>query len=64
MLFKESTQEQTEVLDEVLLVIFPVGIGQPNVGVQRQHLNRLELKFILESQTEQRVSVALSDVTG
>lgn len=39
MLFEESAEEQTEVLDEVLLVILPVGVGQPDVGVQRQHLH-------------------------
>lgn len=40
MLFQESAEEQTEVLDEVLLIVLAVGVGQTNVGVQRQHLNR------------------------
>lgn len=38
MLLQESTEKQTEVLDEVLLIVFPVGVGEPNVGVQGQHL--------------------------
>lgn len=40
MLFEEGAEEQAQVLDEVLLVLPPVGVGQPDVSVQRQHLNR------------------------
>lgn len=39
MLFEEGAEEQAEVLDEVLLVVFPVGVRQADVGVQRQHLH-------------------------
>lgn len=38
MFFEEGTQEQAEVLDEVLLVVFPVRVCQTDVRVQRQHL--------------------------
>ena len=40
MLLEEGAEEQAEVLDEVLLVVLPVGVGQPDVGVQGQHLRR------------------------
>lgn len=40
VLFEEGAEEQAQVLDEVLLVVLPVGVGQPDVSVQRQHLNR------------------------
>ena len=39
MLLQEGAEEQAEVLDEVLLVVLPVGVGQPDVGVEGQHLN-------------------------
>lgn len=35
MLLQEGAEEQAEVLDEVLLIILPIGIGQPDVCVQR-----------------------------
>lgn len=38
--FEERAEEQAEVLDEVLLVVLPVGVGQSDVRVQRQHLTR------------------------
>lgn len=40
MFFEEGAEEQAQVLDEVLLVVLPVGVGQPDVSVQRQHLTR------------------------
>lgn len=40
MLLQKRAQEQAEILDEVLLIVLPVGVGQADVGVQRQHLNR------------------------
>lgn len=40
MFFEEGAEEQAEVLDEVLLVVLPVGVGQSDVRVQRQHLTR------------------------
>lgn len=40
MFFEERAEEQAEVLDEVLLVVLPVGVGQSDVRVQRQHLTR------------------------
>lgn len=40
MLFKEGAEEQAEVLDKILLIVLPIGIGQPNISVQRQHLCR------------------------
>lgn len=33
MLFEKGAEEQTQVLDEVLLVVFPVGVRQTNVCV-------------------------------
>lgn len=36
--FEEGAQEQAEVLDEVLLVIFPVRVRHSDVRVQGQHL--------------------------
>lgn len=36
--FQEGAEEQAEVLDEVLFVVLPVGIGHSDVSVQRQHL--------------------------
>lgn len=38
MLFEEGAEEQAQVLDEILFIILPVGVGQANVCVQRQHL--------------------------
>lgn len=38
--FEEGAEEQAEVLDEVLLIVLPVGVGQSDVSVQRQHLTR------------------------
>lgn len=38
--FEEGAEEEAQVLDEVLLVVLSVGVGQPDVSVQRQHLNR------------------------
>ena len=38
MLLQEGAQKQTQVLDEVLLVIRPSCVGLPDVGVHRQHL--------------------------
>lgn len=38
MFFEEGAEEQAEVLDEVLLVVLPVGVGHSDVSVQRQHL--------------------------
>lgn len=68
MLFKESTEEQTEVLDEVLLVIFPVGVGQPNVGVQRQHLHRygdqIEVLISIITTRNVKLSQVLSEAIG
>lgn len=43
--FQEGAKEQAEVLDEVLLIILPIGIGQPDVCVQGQHLLRRKHKF-------------------
>lgn len=40
MFFQEGAEEQAEVLDEVLLIVLPVGIGQPDISVERQHLHR------------------------
>lgn len=39
VLFEEGAQEQAEVLDEVLLIIFPVRVRHTDVRVQRQHLS-------------------------
>ena len=39
VLLEEGAEEQAEVLDEVLLVILAVGVGQADVGVEGQHLN-------------------------
>lgn len=39
MLLQKSTEEQTEVLNEILFVILPIRIGKSNIGVQRQHLH-------------------------
>lgn len=33
MLFEKGAEEQTQVLDEVLLVVLPVGVRQTNVCV-------------------------------
>lgn len=41
---QKGAEEQAEVLDEVLLIVLPVGIGQPDVCVQRQHLRRRKHK--------------------
>lgn len=38
VLLQEGAEEQAQVLDEVLLVILPVGVRQTDVCVQRQHL--------------------------
>lgn len=38
--FEEGAEEQAEVLDEVLLVVLPVGVGHSDVSVQRKHLTR------------------------
>ena len=38
MLLEEGAEEQTEVLDEVLFVVFAIGIGQTDICVQGQHL--------------------------
>lgn len=40
MFFQEGAEEQAEVLDEVLLIVLPVGIGQPDISVEGQHLHR------------------------
>ena len=46
VLFKEGTEEQAEVLDEVLLVILPIGVGQADVGVEGQHLNMGDVETV------------------
>lgn len=33
MLLQEGAEEQAQVLDEVLLIVLAVGVGQPDVGV-------------------------------
>lgn len=33
MLFQEGTKKQTEVLDEILLVVLSIGIGESDIGV-------------------------------
>lgn len=40
MLFQEGAEEETQVLDEILLVVLSVGIGEADIGVQRKHLPR------------------------
>lgn len=59
MFFQEGAQEQAEVLDEVLLVVLPVGVGQPDVGVQGQHLNADASKLEENSTPEPDASVLL-----
>lgn len=44
VLFEEGAEEQAEVLNEVLLVIFTVCICQPDVGVQWKHLQHTRKK--------------------
>lgn len=39
MFFEEGAEEETQVLNEVLLIILPIGVGQSDVCVQRQHLS-------------------------
>ena len=60
MLLQERTEEQTEVLDEVLLVVFPVGVGQTNVSVQRQHLDQNSF-FSMFTTRNENVTIALSE---
>lgn len=38
VLFEKGAEEQAEVLDEVLFVVLPIGVGHSDVSVQRQHL--------------------------
>lgn len=45
--FEEGAEEQAEVLDEVLLVVLPVGVGQSDVRVQRQHLTRWQKRAFI-----------------
>lgn len=45
MLFEEGAQEEAEVLDEVLLVVLPVGVGHADVCVDRQHLTTTDETF-------------------
>jgi len=42
VLLQEGAEEQAQVLDEVLLVVLAVGVGQPDVRVQGQHLKKEE----------------------
>ena len=40
MLLEEGAEEQGQVLDEVLLIFFPVLVSVPDVGAQGQHLQQ------------------------
>lgn len=40
MLFQEGTEEETEVLDKILLIVLSIGISESNIGIQRKHLSR------------------------
>jgi len=44
VLFEEGAEEQAEVLNKVLLIIFTVCIRQPDVGVQWKHLQHTSKK--------------------
>lgn len=47
MLFQKGTEKQTEILDEILLIVFSIGVCKSNIGVQRKHLRTIELKIII-----------------
>lgn len=45
--FQERAEKQTQVLDEILLIVFPIGVRHFDVSIQWQHLGKQSHKFSL-----------------